>query len=241
MAVKLTNYTNNLLALGCQFLVIVLLFFVTLWVVRAIIFVSGVVTVVVTVVVSVRGLGLGFMDCGEVLSLGSLDFVGVFWNSVVDDWVVDWSVVISSWCWLIVSVVTTISDLSLGFSDEGKVLGFFVGNLSGVDWDSVHWCWGWLMSVMVVGWGVVVGGGSIMSGGGVVGWGVVSLSLGGSDGGEVKGFFVGDFGGVNWDSVHWCWGVSVVGGAFVVVVKAGLGFSDGGEVGVFSGDDFGGL
>jgi hypothetical protein len=240
MAVKLTNYTNNLLALGCQFLVIVLFFFVTLRVVRAIVFVSGIMAVVMAVVVSVRGLGLSFVDSGEVLSLGSLDFVCVFWNSVVDDWVVDWSMVIS-WSWFVMSMVTAISDLCLGLSDEGEVLGFFVGNLSGVDWNSVHWCRSWLVSVMVVGGGVVVGRGSIMSWGGVVGWGVVSLSLGGSDGGEVKGFFVGDFGGVNWDSIHWCWGVSVVGGAFVVVVEAGLGFSDGGKVGVFSGDDFRGL
>lgn len=199
---------------------------------------SGVVPVVVS---SVRGLRVGFMDSGEVLSLGGLDFIGVFWDSVVDDWVVDWSVVVGSWGSFVVSVVTAITDLCLGFSDEGEVLCFFVGNLGGVDWDSVDGCWSGLVSVVVVGWGVVVGRGSIVSWGGVVRWGVVGLGLGGSDSGEVEGFFVGDFGGVNWDSVHWCWGVSVVCGAFVVVVNAGLGFSDGGEVSVFSCEDFRGL
>lgn len=180
------------------------------------------------------------MDGSEVLSLGGLDFIGIFWDSVVDDWVVDWSVVVS-WGGFVVSVVTAITDLCLGFGDEGEVLGLLVGDFSGVDWDSVDGCWGWLVSVVVVGWGVVVGRGSIVSRGSVVRWGVVSLGLGGSDSGEVEGLFVSDFGSVNWDSIHWCWGISVVGGAFVVVVNAGLGFSDGDEVSVFSGKDFRGL
>lgn len=53
---------------------------------------------------------MGFVDGGEVLSLGGLDFIGIFWDSVVDDWVVDWSMVVC-WCWFVVSVVTAITDL----------------------------------------------------------------------------------------------------------------------------------
>lgn len=86
---------------------IVLVFFVTLGIVRAIIFMAVVCWFVVSVVTS---LGLGFVDGGEVLSLSGLNFIGIFWDSVVDDWVVDWSMVIS-WSWFVVSVVTAITDL----------------------------------------------------------------------------------------------------------------------------------
>jgi len=38
------------------------------------------------------------VDSGEVLGLGSLDLIGVFWDAVGDDWVVvgSWGVVV---CW----------------------------------------------------------------------------------------------------------------------------------------------
>jgi hypothetical protein len=89
-----------------------------------------------------------------------------------------------------------------------------------VDWSVVDWLW------LVVNWL----------------WGVVSW--GGGDcavnSGEVLLLFVGDFSGVLWDSIHWCWGV-FVDRTLVVVMDAGLGFSDSGEVSVFSGKNFMGL
>lgn len=89
------------------------------------------------------------------------------------------------------------------------MLCFFVLNLGSVDWDSVDWCWCGLVSVMVVGWSMVVLWGSIVAWS-VMAWSMVGLALGSGNSGEVEGFFVLDFGGVNWDSVHWCWGESVV-------------------------------
>lgn len=84
-------------------------------------------------------------------------------------------------------------------------------NLGSVDWNSVDGCWCGLVSVMVISWGMVVLWGSIVAWSGIMAWSVVRLALGSSDSGEVEGFFVLDFGCVNWDSVHWCWGESVVG------------------------------
>lgn len=63
---------------------------------------------------------LGLMDEREVLGLGGLDFSGLFWDAVVDDWdvdgsmpgavfglwsVVSWSVVVVSWGVVVVSVI----------------------------------------------------------------------------------------------------------------------------------------
>jgi hypothetical protein len=44
------------------------------------------------------------MDSGEVLGLGSLNFIGIFWDSVVDDWVVigSWGAMVC-WSWSIVT------------------------------------------------------------------------------------------------------------------------------------------
>lgn len=162
----------------------------------------------------VGGLGLSFSDQREVLCLLGLDFVGVFWDSVVDGWVVVGRGLVVSWGRCVVSGVSSISDLSLGFGDEGKMVGLGVLNFGSVDWDSVHWCWCWLVSPMVVvSWGVVVVGWSMLINGGLS---VVSrvtsitdLSLGFSDESEMVGLGVLNFSGINWDSVHWCWGVFV--------------------------------
>jgi hypothetical protein len=57
---------------------------------------------------SVGRLGLSFSDQSEVLCFFGLNFIGVFWDSIVDGWVVvGWSVVVS-WGWGVVSAVSNL-------------------------------------------------------------------------------------------------------------------------------------
>lgn len=86
--------------------------------------------------------------------------------------------------------------------------------------------WSWSVMVVVVGLRLMIDQG--------VGRLASKSALNGS---KVLSFFVLDFWGVNWDSVNWCWGISVD-WSFVVMVESSFGFSVGGEVSVFSGNNF---
>lgn len=64
-----------------------------------------------------------------------------------------------------------------------------------------------VMVVAIVGWGRVMVVGRVLW---VVGDGVGGLTGECAlDGSEVLGFFVLNLGCVDWDSVHWCWGITV--------------------------------
>lgn len=95
------------------------------------------------------------------------------------------------------------------FYEKYFALRLSLSNHKSLTWDSVHWGWCWLVSVLVIAFnwsGVVVVVGQL----GCVDQGVGGLTgKGALDGSEVLGFFVLNFRGVDWDSVDWSWGVSV--------------------------------
>jgi hypothetical protein len=89
------------------------------------------------------------------------------------------------------------------------MLSLGVLDFSGVNWNSVNWCWGWLVSVVVV--AVDWSGMRVV----IVLWLIVGSWVGRLtsestlNSGEVLGFFMLNFWGVYWDSIDWGWGISV--------------------------------